>query len=82
MGVTRRENGNWWNTKEGLVRELKEEMDISIKVEKHVWESNYDYGNIVVCLLGYLASIENGYVILKDHDEYKWVTLKEIIKLY
>ncbi|MGE5628595.1 MAG: (deoxy)nucleoside triphosphate pyrophosphohydrolase [Solirubrobacterales bacterium] len=65
---------------EGLVRELKEEMNISIKVEKYVGESIYDYGNIVICLLGYLASIENGHIILKDHDAYEWVTLEEISK--
>jgi len=65
---------------ESLVRELKEEMDISIKVEKYVGESIYDYGDIVICLLGYLASIENGDIILNDHDEYEWVTLENICK--
>lgn len=65
---------------ESIVRELQEEMNISIKVEKYVGESIYDYGNIVICLLGYLASIKNGDIILKEHDEYKWLTLEEISK--
>lgn len=64
---------------DALVRELKEEMEIEIEVNKYVGESIYDYGNNkIVSLKGYTAKIKSGEIKLTDHDEYKWVTLEEI----
>ena len=64
---------------ESLIRELREEMDIKIKVKEYVGESIYDYGNgKVISLKGFTAEIVEGNIKLTDHDEYKWVTLEEI----
>lgn len=64
---------------ESLIRELREEMDIKIKVKEYVGESIYDYGDgKVISLKGFTAEIVEGNIKLTDHDEYKWVTLEEI----
>lgn len=64
---------------ESLIRELREEMDIKIKVKEYVGESIYDYGDgKVISLKGFTAEIVEGDIKLTDHDEYKWVTLEEI----
>lgn len=66
---------------EALIRELKEEIDIEIEVNKYVGESVYDYGNNkVISLKGYIATLKSGEIKLIDHDEYRWVTLEEIKK--
>ena len=64
---------------ESLIRELREEMDIKIKVKEYVGQSIYDYGDgKVISLKGFTAEIVEGNIKLTDHDEYKWVTLEEI----
>ena len=64
---------------ESLIRELREERDIKIKVKEYVGESIYDYGDgKVISLKGFTAEIVEGNIKLTDHDEYKWVTLEEI----
>lgn len=71
------ENGE--TPEEALIRELYEEMSIKIKVKKYVGESIYNYGEgKIVSLKGFMAKIEEGNIRLTDHDQYKWVTLKEI----
>ncbi|MDO4535570.1 MAG: (deoxy)nucleoside triphosphate pyrophosphohydrolase [Clostridium perfringens] len=71
------ENGE--TSEEALVRELKEEMDIEVEVNRYVGESIYDYGNNkIISLKGHTAKIIGGEIKLTDHDEYRWVTLKEI----
>jgi 8-oxo-dGTP diphosphatase len=64
---------------ESLIRELMEEMNIKIKVKEYIGESIYDYGEgKVICLKGFTAEILEGEIKLSDHDEYRWITLKEI----
>lgn len=64
---------------ESLIRELMEEMNIKIKVKEYIGESIYDYGEgKVICLKGFTAEIYEGEIKLSDHDEYRWITLKEI----
>lgn len=58
---------------QSLVRELKEEMKIKVKVLDYVDESIYDYGDKVVSLQGYIAEILEGEIVLSDHDKYEWV---------
>lgn len=61
-----------------LKRELKEEMEIEIKVGTYVGESIYDYGNTQVALKGYICNLENGEIRLKDHDRYRWIKIEDI----
>jgi 8-oxo-dGTP diphosphatase len=65
--------------KECLIRELKEEMSINVLVEEYVGESIYEYeGKNCIRLLAFKGRIISGEINLKDHDQYKWVSIKEL----
>ncbi|SET11073.1 8-oxo-dGTP diphosphatase [Natronincola peptidivorans] len=61
-----------------LKRELKEEMNIDIKVNEYFGENIYAYEDITIKLLAYYAEILKGSIQLKDHDTYKWVKSKSL----
>ncbi|QUH26813.1 (deoxy)nucleoside triphosphate pyrophosphohydrolase [Serpentinicella alkaliphila] len=64
-----------------LKREIKEEMNIDIRVGSFVGESIYKYERGTIKLLAYKGNIIRGEITLLDHDEYRWVKYKEL-KLY
>ncbi|KNF08310.1 ADP-ribose pyrophosphatase [Gottschalkia purinilytica] len=65
---------------DSLIRELREEMNIKIDIDKKFGESIYDYGNIEIKLIAFLGKIIEGNITLKDHDEYRWVDYKDLDK--
>ncbi|MCT4605659.1 MAG: 8-oxo-dGTP diphosphatase MutT [Marinisporobacter sp.] len=66
---------------ESLIRELKEEMDITIKVKDYFGENIYKYERGTIKLIAYLCEMIEGKIILADHSEYKWVK-KENLNQY
>lgn len=63
---------------EGLIRELKEEMNIDIKVIEYIGENIHDYERGSINLIAFKAKILKGNIKLVDHDEYKWIELSEL----
>lgn len=63
---------------ESLVRELKEEMGVKIKVGECFGENIHDYGSFKIKLIGFIGEIEKGEIVLKDHDKYEWVDKYEL----
>lgn len=63
---------------ESLVRELKEEMDIDIKVNEYFDENIHTYEKTTVRLIAFIAEIQKGKISLKDHDMYNWVDINEL----
>ena len=63
---------------ESLIRELKEEMSITISVGEYITEIAYDYEWGPVRLIAYQASIKEGEIQLLDHDAIAWVFLGEM----
>lgn len=63
-----------------LIREIKEELNIDVKVGNFFEESIYVYTDGEIKLLTYFAEIINGNIKLSVHDEVKWVSIKEIDK--
>lgn len=61
-----------------LKREIKEEFDIDVSVGKYLGSSIYHYDHISIELLAYRAYWENGQIHLKDHDDFKWVSLEQL----
>ena len=55
-----------------LVREIKEEFNISIAVEKFFCDSTYTYDRGPVHILSYIASWVSGEITPSDHDNYIW----------
>lgn len=65
---------------ESLIRELKEEMNISIKINECFGEKSYDYGDFKINLIAYICEITEGEISLTDHSEVKWVKKDELSK--
>ena len=63
---------------EAIVREIKEELDTVIKVEKYVDTVEYDYPTFHLSMDCFLCSIVEGDLILKEHEAAKWLTKETI----
>ncbi|MBN2605680.1 MAG: 8-oxo-dGTP diphosphatase MutT [Bacilli bacterium] len=66
---------------EALIREIKEELDIKIKVDDFFMTVNYEYENFHIILHTYLCTIVSGKVMLLEHEESTWASVTEIGKL-
>ncbi|MFC1516243.1 (deoxy)nucleoside triphosphate pyrophosphohydrolase [Thermodesulfobacteriota bacterium] len=63
---------------ECLKREIREEFDIDITVGEHLGSSVYTYDFGTIELMAYRANWEDGDLILKDHEEIRWVFPHEL----
>lgn len=61
-----------------LKRELHEELDIEIIVGDFLAEHIHDYGTFQILLKGYLCSFVSGSFKMTDHDEIKWVDVRDL----
>lgn len=64
---------------DAAIRELKEEMDIDIKIVKYFGETISNHEDKCIKLIGFKCIIINGDIKLTDHDEYKWVSKDELM---
>lgn len=65
---------------EALVRELKEEFNIDVKVENYITENVYEYKEKTICLKGYTVKYLSGNFLLNDHEQIKWVSKDKIME--
>jgi len=64
-----------------VVREVKEETDLDVKVVKPLTVSHFVFGNRHCVQINYLVKAKNYKVKLsKEHDDYKWVPKNKIKK--
>ena len=63
---------------EAIVREIKEELDTDIKVEKYIDTIEYDYPNFHLSMDCFLCSITSGNLVLKEHEAAKWLKKEEL----
>jgi 8-oxo-dGTP diphosphatase len=61
-----------------LKREMKEEFDIEVSVGAYLGSSIYHYDHMSIELLAYRTYWEGGKIDLKDHDEFKWISLEQL----
>lgn len=57
-----------------LVREIKEELDTEISVEKFLHTIEYDYPSFHLSMRCYLCSVVSGDLNLKEHEAARWLT--------
>lgn len=62
-----------------LRRELIEELEISVHINRFLTEQIYDYGDFIVCLKVFLCTLDKGKIKLNDHDEIKWVEKHDLL---
>ncbi len=63
---------------EALCREIKEELDTEIAVDKLFTTINYDYPTFNITMHCYLCTIENGSLTLLEHEAAKWLSLDQL----
>lgn len=63
---------------EALVREIKEELDASIVVDRYMTTIEYDYPNFHLSMDCFLAHLEEDHVELLEHSAARWLTREDI----
>jgi 8-oxo-dGTP diphosphatase len=60
-----------------IVREIKEELNVEIKIIKRLCPVDYNYGFRHIQLLPFFCTIGSGEIKLTEHKEMRWISLKQ-----
>lgn len=63
---------------EALVREIREELDMVVAVERHVVDVSYDYPQFHLEMGCYLCSVATGTLHLLEHEAARWLGHEDI----
>ncbi len=63
---------------EALIREIKEELNITIKIEQYFDSVEYDYPNFHLSMKCYICSIKDGKLTLLEHESANWLHKDDI----
>ena len=63
---------------DALVREINEELDARINVGELLDTIDYDYQAFHLSMDCFLAEIESGNLVLKEHEAARWLTREEL----
>lgn len=66
---------------EALIREIKEELNVEIKIRDYINEASYDYDFGTVILKVYTAEIVAGQILMEEHSDGKWLTADELMTI-
>jgi len=66
---------------EALVREIKEELDSDIVVNKYLMTVEHDYPAFHITMHVYLCTLVKGELSLKEHNDSKWLYKEELLSL-
>jgi 8-oxo-dGTP diphosphatase len=58
---------------ECIIREIKEELNIDIKITGKLSNVEYTYPEKSICLIPFICKLSTYAIKLKDHSEFKWV---------
>ena len=61
-----------------LQREIKEELNLEIQVEKHFHTTHHRYPDFDIELIAFWCSIIGGKLKLEEHEQVCWVTIHEM----
>lgn len=64
---------------EALVREIHEELNLSIKIGESLGSNQLHLSNKIIELVVYISEFDSGEVQLVDHDAYEWVELNQLL---
>ena len=62
-----------------LIREIREELALNIKVLGEFGVSDYQYPGGEIRLIGLLAEIKNGEISMTVHDAVEWIELRKVL---
>lgn len=63
---------------ETIIREIKEELTIDIKVDKYIGEKNFSYPDKDIRLIALKCQKISGNIQLTEHEDIKWVEKSEL----
>ena len=63
---------------EALAREIKEELNIEVNIEKYFMEVNYIYPSFKLKMYTYLCNTQTDNIELLVHKDYKWLRNDEL----
>ena len=66
---------------EALIREIKEELDISIEIISELSANIHTYGSKTIRLIPFTCRITGGSIVLKEHIAFKWLNITELLTL-
>lgn len=66
---------------EALIREIKEELNVKINVDKFALDVEYQYPNFYLFMSCFMCSIQEGSIELLEHNDAKWITKEELDSL-
>lgn len=61
-------------SQQALMREIKEELDINIRVGELLDTVEYDYPSFHLSMDCFICKIESGQLVLREHSAAKWLT--------
>ncbi len=64
-----------------IVREIKEELDADIIVDKYLCTVDYDYEKFHLTMHNYICHLAHDHIILKEHEDAKFVSVEELDKI-
>jgi len=65
-----------------LIREIKEELGLTISIKKEIQTVIHEYPSFKVKLYAFICNIESGFIIKKEHCKIAWVTKSELLNYY
>ena len=64
--------------KQALIREIKEELNVKIDPFEFLTTIEYTYPEFHLTMHCYLSKVTEGKIELLEHNDSKWLTIKEI----
>ena len=80
MGISRGKVQESETFEKALLREIKEELNITINIHVKIAEEKYKDDKIDIVLQYYLCSHESGAMKLSEHEAFSWVEKKYFYK--
>ncbi|HNR68383.1 MAG TPA: (deoxy)nucleoside triphosphate pyrophosphohydrolase [bacterium] len=64
-----------------LVREIREELSLSVQVSAKIGEEPFDVDGRSYLLMAYLAEVQSGTLNLSEHQAVRWVTPPQLLEM-
>ena len=65
---------------EALIREIKEELNITINIQNQIGVEKYKDSKINVILHYFICSLHSGIIKLNEHENFVWIKKKDFVK--
>jgi len=73
------ENGE--SASDCLLREIAEELNIQISIERQLPAHIYNYGSFVINLIPFVARLASGQLVLREHLDSAWLAPAQLLDL-